>query len=235
MRVGIIQSCYVPWRGFFDFVASVDTFVLYDDVQYSTGSWRNRNQIKTKAGLKWITVPVQPGAGKLPIDEVRIGTTSDPWQVRHRASLNDAFRSSAYRSDAIDLWEDAIKHMDTRLSVLNKRLIVGVCLYLGIGTPIILSRPYGAFGSKTDRLIDLLKKLGATSYLSGANADAYLDKEAFRLNGIRLEYKSYDYDSYPQPWGGFEGAVTVLDLIANCGPDARAYLPSKTKNRVIVP
>jgi len=233
MRVGVIQSCYLPWRGFFDFIASVDLFVIYDDVQYSTGSWRNRNQIKTKTGLKWITVPVQSGAGKLPIDEVRIGTTADSWQGRHRALLHDAFCNAAHRSDALGIWEDAIKYQDAHLSVLNERLIRGVCEYLGVETPIMRSRPYNAISSKAERLIDLLKKLNATTYLSGPNADAYLDKEAFRANGIQLEYKSYDYAPYPQLWGGFEGAVTILDLIANCGPEAKTFIRSRVPDKVV--
>lgn len=89
-------------------------------------------------------------------------------------------------------------------------------------------------GTKTDRLIDLSKKLNATTYLSGPSADAYLDKEAFRRNGIRLEYKSYDYEPYPQLWGPFEGAVTVLDLIANCGPAAKNHIRSRTPDKVVI-
>ena len=87
---------------------------------------------------------------------------------------------------------------------------------------------------KTERLINLLGKLGASVYLSGPSADAYLDKEAFRKNGFSLEYKSYDFAPYAQLWGPFEGAVTVLDLIANCGPESKRYLRSRTPNLVVV-
>jgi hypothetical protein len=120
------------------------------------------------------------------------------------------------------------------ISELNIALAKRIAVYFEIGTRTILSSELGSSGTKTDRLIDLLKKVNATTYLSGPSADTYLDKEAFRQNGIRLEYKSYDYDPYPQLWGPFEDAVTVLDLIANCGPDARIHIRSRTSDKIII-
>lgn len=120
------------------------------------------------------------------------------------------------------------------INLLNVSLIRRLCDYLDLTTPLIHSSNFDLQGHKTDRLIDLLKKLNATSYLSGPSADAYLDKEVFRRNDIQLEYKSYDFAPYPQLWGDFVGEVTVLDLIANCGPDARQLIRSRTPDRVIV-
>ena len=120
------------------------------------------------------------------------------------------------------------------ISELNIALTRRIALYLQIGTRTLLSSELQVSGTKTDRLIDLLKKLNATTYLSGPSADAYLDKAAFHKNGIRLEYKSYDYGTYPQLWGPFEGAVTVLDLIANCGPEAKSHIRSRTPDQVII-
>lgn len=58
-KVAIVQSNYIPWRGYFDLIAFVDEFIIYDDMQYTKRDWRNRNRIKTSQGLQWITVPVQ--------------------------------------------------------------------------------------------------------------------------------------------------------------------------------
>lgn len=236
MRVGIIQSCYIPWRGYFDFVASVDLFVIFDDVQYPVGrSWRNRNQVKTKDGLNWLTVPVRAKSEKLPIDQVLISNTDKPWQLTHRNLLRDAFRPAPFGGDALALWEEGIAAADTHISQLNVRLTSIVAKYLGITTPLVLARDYAATGAKTERLINLLRKVEATSYISGPSAQGYIDEDMFRDNHIQLEYKTYDYRPYPQLWGTFEGAVTTLDLIANCGPDSRRFLESATPNRVAVP
>lgn len=235
MRVGVIQSAYIPWRGYFDFIASVDLFVIYDDVQFSTGSWRNRNQIKTKGGLKWLTVPVQAKAGSLPIDQVRIGRTAKPWQAAHRNLLRDAFLHAPFADRARSLWEEGIAAQDIYLSQLNTRLTKLICSYLAIETPIVMARDYVTTGAKSARLVGLLRELGATSYLSGPAAKGYLEEDAFREHGIRLEYKTYDYAPYPQRFGGFDGAVSVLDLIANCGPDAKRLLKSASPNEIAVP
>jgi hypothetical protein len=236
MKVGIIQSCYIPWRGYFDFINSADVFVIFDDVRYPQGrSWRNRNQVKTPTGLKWLTVPILKEAKDSSIDKAQIAEGAKPWQEIHRGQLRVALADAHYFRDAIDLWERELAVEHRLLSSLNVCLIRSICKYLKIATPIVMSSDYPVSGEKTTRLIELLKVLGATSYLSGPSADGYLDKEAFREAGIRLEYKSYDYAPYPQLWGPFEGAVSVLDLIANCGPQSNSLIRSKTPNRIVVP
>jgi hypothetical protein len=236
MRVGIIQSCYVPWRGYFDFINSVDLFVVFDDVQYPVGrSWRNRNQIKTRAGTAWITVPVASRSERMPIDQVTIAVTDKPWAVTHRNVLKENLGAAPFFAHAIALWEEGIATGEQYISRLNVRLLRAICQYLGVTTPIVLARDYNATGAKTERLINLLKSVGAGTYLSGPSAKGYLDEEQFRRHRIGLEYKSYDYPPYPQLWGPFAGAVSVLDLIANCGPESRAFIKSSTPDQVAVP
>jgi hypothetical protein len=129
---------------------------------------------------------------------------------------------------------DLGRGVSTTISSLDVRLTRAIASYLGIATPMVMSSEFAVTGTKTDRLISLLTAAGATTYLSGSSADAYLDKEAFRRAGIGLEYKSYDYAPYPQQWGEFDGAVSILDLIANCGPEAATHLHSQTPDEVIV-
>jgi hypothetical protein len=234
MRVGIIQSAYMPWRGYFDFINSVDLFVIYDDVLYSRGSWRNRNQIKTSNGLKWLTVPVQSDAHHFAIDQIRIASPLKPWQPEHERQLVQFLGKAPYFADAFSLWQEALEHSNGFLSQLNQSIIVSVCQYLCIQTKILQSRDFNLHGAKTERLIELLTKLNATCYVSGPAARGYLDESMFLQKGIRLEYKSYDYKPYPQLWGEFQGAVSILDLIANCGHEAKNYLQSATPNVVAV-
>jgi hypothetical protein len=133
------------------------------------------------------------------------------------------------------VWEAGLPSREQRLSALNEGLIRSVNEYLGIRTPILQSRPLAAIGAKTHRLLDLLRKVGADTYVSGPSAKGYLDQQRFEIAGMRLEYKSYVYPSYPQLWGPFEGSVTILDVIANCGPRARELITSLVPNEVAVP
>lgn len=232
MKLGVIQSNYIPWRGYFDFIASVDTFVIYDDVQYSKGSWRNRNQLKFSDGLKWITLPVKVNLG-MNINEVKIDHSKN-WQHLHREQLKTALARAPFFREAMDIWETCISFNDAYLSHLNERLIKSICEYLSIRTTIVRSEAYDLSGNQTDRLMDLFKKMKATCYLSGAAADSYLDFALFKKNNISLLYKAYDYEAYPQLHEGFSGTVSILDLIANHGKGSVGFLRSSSPDRSIV-
>lgn len=234
MKVGVIQSSYVPWRGYFDFIRSVDLFVVYDDVQYSKGSWRNRNRVKLPAGLQWLTVPVSHSLGQN-IDQVRIARGRGSWVDAHAALLRRSLSASPHFEDAWRLWSAAVAHGDEMLSALNFRLLISICEYLGIRTPIVPSTRFATHGSSTERLISLLEAAGATAYLSGPSAAAYLDTRMFAEHNIQLFYKAYDYQPYPQLHGEFVGNVTVLDLIAHCGPRACEHLTAASADRPVVP
>ncbi len=233
MRVGVIQSSFIPWRGYFDFIASVDVFVFHDDIQYTKGDWRNRNKIKTATGLQWLTVPVYYKSVSQLICDTKIDNSAQ-WARKHLRAWRTHYQAASYLDVAEEILTLLNENNDATISQLNISLIREICGYLGISTPMMLSTELTLEGSKTERLIDLLGKLNASAYLSGPSADAYLDKEAFRRSGIRLEYKSYDYAPYPQLWGDFVGEVTVLDLIANCGPGAKNHIRSRTPDTVVV-
>ena len=234
MRVGVIQSSFIPWRGYFDFIASVDLFVFHDDLQFTKGDWRNRNRIKTPQGTRWLTVPVHYRSVAQRICDTAIDESTD-WLGKHRRLWQAHYRNAPYFRDVLEILHEATQvQKEPTISALNIALIRKVMEYLSISTPLAMSSEFDLHGTKTERLIDLLSKLGASRYLSGPSAEGYLDKAAFRSAGIGLEYKTYDYLPYPQLWGEFDGLVTVLDLIANCGPDAKSHFRSLTPDLEIL-
>lgn len=234
MRVGIIQSSFIPWRGFFDFIASVDLFVFLDDAQFTSRDWRNRNRIKTPRGAQWLTVPVRHAHVPQRICDTLVDEAQD-WRTKHLGTWQANYARAPFFADVREILAAMPVRGETTISTLNLRLIRAVCDYLRIATPLRLSTEVPAAGNRTERLVSLVRAVGGSSYLSGPSADAYLERELFAQAGVRLEYKSYDYAAYPQLWGPFEGAVSVLDLIANCGPGAAALMRSTTPNRIVVP
>ena len=96
--VAIVQSCYIPWKGYFDLINLVDEFILYDDRQYTRRDWRNRNRIKTPQGSQWLTIPVEvKGRYDQRIDETRI---SDPdWAEQHWKTLTHNYASAPHFDD----------------------------------------------------------------------------------------------------------------------------------------
>lgn len=221
--VAIVQSSYIPWKGYFDLIALADEFILLDDVQYTTRDWRNRNRIKTPDGLKWLTIPVR-GPHRRRIDEIEVADAE--WAADHWRSLRHNYAKAPYfdaNADRIEgLYRDATAR---RLSAVNRHFIAALCETLEIETPIHLSTDYEVEGTKAIRLLNLCLASGATRYLSGPAARSYLDTALFEAEGIEVEWMSYDgYPEYPQLHPPFEHGVTILDLIFNTGPDAGEYM-----------
>jgi hypothetical protein len=232
MKVGMIQSNYLPWRGYFDFIDDVDVFVFYDDVQYTRRGWRNRNKIKTKDGPIWLTVPVLHDSTTL-VEDARINYESR-WVEKHIRSLTLAYKRAAYVELYADEIFDLLRHRPPTVSALNVSLCKWVMAKLDVSTRLMMSSEIGVQGDKFTRPLEILKVLGATNYLSGPVAEAYTDPEKFKEAGIGLEFKTYEYRPYPQLHGTFEPFVSVLDLLFNCGPEARRFLKSVVPNRKVV-
>lgn len=132
-RVAIVQSNYVPWKGYFDLIAAVDEFVLYDDMQYTRRDWRNRNRIKTPTGPQWLTVPVMvKGRFEQPIRDTRIDGTG--WAERHWKALECSYRRAPAFAATAAWLEPLYWRPWTHLSVLNRALIEAVCMRLNITT-----------------------------------------------------------------------------------------------------
>lgn len=226
-RVAIVQSSYIPWKGYFDLINSVDEFVLYDDRQFTKRDWRSRNRIKTAQGPVWLTIPVQvKGRYHQRIDETV--TDGSDWRRRHWKTLAHGyagapfFREYAAALEAIYLSSD-----ETRLSAVNRAFIEAICGLLDVRTRLSWSTDYPAEGDRTDRLVSLCVASGATEYVSGPRARAYLEEDLFRQHGIDLTYFDYaSYPEYPQVHPPFVHEVSVLDLLFHTGPDAPAYMKS---------
>ena len=232
MKVGMIQSNYIPWRGYFDFIDDVELFVFYDDVQYTHRDWRNRNRIKTANGLIWLSVPVIHGSHTL-IRDAAI-SYKERWTDKHIRSIAHAYAASPYYRQYADEFFDILNMRLPTISDLNVAICRWAMTKLGISTRTILASEIDAVGDKFDRPVTMLKKLGATAYLSGPAAKPYTDPQLFRDAHISLEYKSYEYSEYPQLHGKFEPFVSILDLLFNTGPAARSHLKSVKENERVL-
>ena len=225
--IAAVQSNYIPWRGYFDLINSVDEFILYDDVQYTIRDWRNRNVIKTSSGPLWLTIPVQV-KGKY-LQKIKDTRISDPtWRRRHWASIVHSYSRAKYFPVHKELFEELYLQADDKLlSEINYRFIVAICRILGIATTISWSMDYNLIGDKTERLVHLCQQAGATAYLSGPLAKAYLDEELFRKEGIVVSYMDYSgYREYTQLYPPFRPQLSIIDLLFNEGPQATNYMKS---------
>jgi hypothetical protein len=223
-RVAILQSNYIPWKGYFDIIHSVDEFVWYDDVQYTKRDWRTRNKIITANGTLWLTVPCS-GKRDLLINQVEL---KDPkWQEKHWKTLSNAYSKAPFFSQYREFFKELyLGRRWEMLYLMNRTFVEKISQeILGIKTIFSDSTDYDAQGRKQGRLLDIIEKARADTYLSGPAAKNYIDEDEFHRQNISLEWMDYSgYPEYPQLYGEFTHTVTILDLLFNVGNEAPWYI-----------
>jgi len=213
-KIAILQSNYIPWRGYFDIIKNVDTFVVYDEVQYTKNDWRNRNKIKTPNGLQWLTIPVKQKCLEQKIFETEV--VDQNWRRKHLNSIKLNYAKAPFFEMYINQLESLYDGNEVLLSDINLKFIKGICKMLNIQTKIIDSRELELKGDKNQRLIDACIKLEATHYLSGKAAQSYIETQLFKDKGITVDWMDYShYREYPQLHPPFVMGVSIIDYLLN--------------------
>ena len=226
-KVAVIQSNYIPWKGYFDILNMADEFILFDDMQYTRRDWRNRNKIKTPSGLQWLTIPViSKGLYTQKIRETVVDGTE--WRKDHWKTLCHNYKHTKHFANYKALFEQLyLGSTETQLSLINYSFLTAICEIFGIKTRISWSMDYQIVDGKMERLISLCEQVNGDEYISGPTAKGYIDEQVFENAGIKLTYMDYtDYPEYEQLYPPFEHYVSILDLIFHEGPNATCYMKS---------
>ncbi|MCQ8869334.1 WbqC family protein [Vibrio splendidus] len=223
-KIAILQSNYIPWKGVFDMINQVDTFVFFEDVDYTNRDWRTRNKIRTNSGSKWLTVPVKKMPRGTKICDIRIANDGK-WQKKHKSTISQSYSKAKYFQEYKWILDDIYDTEWDSLSDFNIYTTKLICDLLGIQCNFVNSKDIESIGVKDDKLISICKSLSADYYLSGPSAKNYIDNDKFEEESIELEYIDYSgYPEYSQVQDDFEHYVSVLDVIFNCGPDSRSHI-----------
>jgi hypothetical protein len=225
VRVVINQSNYIPWKGYFDLIHDADLFIFHDDLQFTKNDWRNRNRIKTVRGLTWLTIPVGTDEHRL-INQVLLPAGRE-WRGKHWRMLVQSYEKAPHFLHYETFFREMYAGGPWRtLSELNQFLIKTIARdFLGITTEFVDSTSFKLTSQKQNRVFELLKAVGATTYISGPAAKSYLDPARFAREGIELIWKDYSgYPEYPQPHPPFEHAVSIVDLLFCTGPDGPRHI-----------
>jgi hypothetical protein len=227
MKCVLLQPSYIPWRGHFHQMQKADRFVFYDDVQYDKHGWRNRNKIKTPQGLKWLTIPVLSKGNStehIPIKEIEIDW-KHPWPHKHWESIRQCYGKAPFFKKYAPVLEPYYKQKPVLLADFTIETTIAIAELLGLErSKFIRSSSLVASGAKTDRILEVLKQIGATHYISGPAAKEYLDEKKLNDSGISVEWMSYNYPEYEQFYPPYDPGVTILDLLFMKGPDAPKFI-----------
>ena len=227
-KLAVLQSNYIPWKGYFDIIHDADEFIFYDEVQFTKNDWRNRNKILTPQGEIWLTVSVGMNKIHRPILDVRM--TNSVWQKKHFKTLEMAYHRAPFWKRYEEFLQFVyLERQWTYLYELNRFLIEHISHdFLGITTKFTDSRDYPTHGTKHEKLLSLVKAAQADVYISGPAAKDYIIAEDYARAGIELVWKDYSgYPPYPQCSGGediMHHNVSILDLLFNVGDEAPQYI-----------
>jgi hypothetical protein len=227
VNVVISQPMFFPWVGMFEQIRLADVYVHYSDVPFSKGSFVNRVQIKTAAGIVWMTIPVRDLTLGRPICDVKINYQKN-WRHKHREMLKQSYSKAPFCTDMLDIVDGVYAESHVTLDTLSKASIAAVYSYLDLGDErqFLDIRDLGILGSSSRRVLDTVLAVGGDLYVTGHGARNYLDHELFDCANVRVEYMDYRKTPYPQLHGPFTPFVSILDLIANAGRASVDYINS---------
>lgn len=220
-RICIIQSAYIPWRGFFDLIDRCDEYIILDGAQFVKGHWQNRNRVRGPAGPAWLSIPVVT-ADRLGQSIEQVVVSDRAWAETHWRKLAIYYANAPYFSVLAPHLKSlyAAAGQFERLTDINETLIRGIIALLGIETRLVRDHTYDPQGGRTDRVVDICIKAGATHYLTGPSARAYLDETPFTDAGITVEWMDYpSYPRYPQGQADYDPALSIVDLLFNAGTE----------------
>ncbi|HEY5341553.1 MAG TPA: WbqC family protein [Candidatus Aquilonibacter sp.] len=224
--VVIMQPQFFPWRGLFEQIRLADEFVHLDDAQFQKGGFTNRVQIKTASGPQWLTVPVLRAGHLPPIAEVEIDYKSD-WRTKHLKTLQMNYAATPFVAQMLGIAGDVYAERPATIGELDITALERSAAELGLTPRFTRSSATPVASAKTDRLVELLVPRGATRYVTGLGALAYLNEPLLVSHGVAVEVMAYTRSPYPQLHGAFDPHVSILDAFANLGPGARDALDSR--------
>jgi hypothetical protein len=193
MSIGISQSNYFPWIGFFELINGCDEFIFYDTVQYTKNDWRNRNILHVNGEKKWLTLPVhRPNGLKTKINEILV---SDPyWAEKHFNLISNYYRNALYFNSNIEILKKLFEKISNQnfLSEINFQILEELCALFSINSKLIRDFEIVNSGDKNLNLVKIILSRGQMTYITSTGAKNYLDEKLFNQNNIIIKYLSFE-------------------------------------------
>lgn len=215
--VVIHQPDFLPHIGFFHRFLDADLYVVLDHVQFvhSNRSWTHRDRIKTPRGAQWLTVSVRKAQRDTPINAIELSDMD--WRSQNLSLVHENYRDASHFKEIFAELEKLYALPCTKLVEFTTASIDILLRLFDISIPRVLSSALQPTGHKNELLVDILRKVGATRYLSGIGARDYFDSAPFSEAGIEVAWQDFKHPVYPQLHGEFVPNLSSIDLLFNCG------------------
>ena len=218
------QPTYLSWLGLFDKISRADMFCIFDDVPFERHRFGNRNQIKGPNGTQMLTVPVHLDKHlDIPIRRIMIANDQN-WMRKHLRSIELAYQKAEFFHMYFPGLQQIYDEKWALLCGINHRLLKFFLAALGIKVEIVIASEQGFSGTKSELVLDMCLKLGATEYIFGSQGRDYADECAFLESGVAVSFQDYKHPEYKQLHGKFISHLSVLDLLMNHGSSSLEIL-----------
>lgn len=231
MRLAIMQPYFLPYHGYFQLLAAVDAFVIYDDIQFTKSGWIHRNRIAVNGAPAWITLPLRQDATALDIRDRRLADGADDELARLRRRIEGAYRAAPHRDETLALVARCLSHQDRSLFGFVRHAVVCVAEHLDIRTPLVMSSTLGVDRALRgqDRVLATCRAMGADTYVNPPGGVALYERAAFAAEGISLGFLQPEPMHYAQGSPAFVPSLSIIDPLMHVGRDGvRAHLPRYT-------
>jgi hypothetical protein len=225
MKLGIMQPYFLPYIGYFQLLASVDQFIVYDNIKYTKKGWINRNRMLLNGTDAMFYLPLKKGSDSLDVVERELAAEFD------RRKLLNQFKGAYGRAPQFELTypvlERIVQHEESNLFRYIHYSIVQLCEHLGINTEIRISSEilidHELKGQ--DKVLALCKAAGADTYINTIGGVELYAKGDFRIQGIDLQFVKARPFEYAQFGDAFVPWLSIVDvLMFNPLNAVRAYI-----------
>jgi hypothetical protein len=225
------QPAYLPYLGIFFKMTQCDKFMFVDHVQFEKKLFQNRNYVRGRGDRILLTVPVlTKGRFYQRTDEVIIDNSLPR---KHWRTILLNYQHAPFFKDHRPFFERTYSETWKRLVDLNVSITLYLMKCFGIEKEVLSSSQHGVTGEKTAMLIDMCRKAGCDTYVSGWGGKSYVDVEEFRRQGLHHRFVRLDHPVYPQQGDPFIPNLAAIDLLFNCGPESRRILGDAAKGSVV--
>ena len=213
MRLGIMQPYFMPYIGYWQLLAMVDAFVLYDNIQYTKKGWVNRNRFLQNGKDALFTIPLKKDSDLL--DVVKRSVADDFDRDKLLNQLDASYRKAPFFNTTFPLIASIIRAEHRNLFDYIHQSIRVTADFLSIKTPIVISSSIAIDHSLRgeNKVIAICKAMGAGTYINAIGGQELYSKDAFATYGVTLEFVKTRPIWYQQGAGAFVANLSIIDVM----------------------
>ncbi len=213
MRLAIMQPYFLPYIGYYQLIAAVDTFIIYDNIKYTKKGWINRNRMIMNGSETTFTLPLKKDSDYLNIDQRQLAANFNREKLFSQFKI--AYSRAPYLAQTINLIDNIVYCEESNLFRYIHQSIVKICSHLEIETDIRISSEINIDNALKgqDKVLALCQSAGATTYINAIGGIELYSREEFKVQGIELKFIKSKPLEYPQFDDKFIPWLSIIDVL----------------------